>query len=175
MAIFKLEEFAPVLPASGRYYVAENAMLMGKVELGEDASVWFGAVLRGDNELIKVGPRSNVQDGAVLHTDIGAPLTIGADVTVGHQAMLHGCTVDDGALIGMGAIVLNGAVIGAGALIGAGAIVTEGKVIPPGAMVLGAPGKVVRQLTPEQQALILEGSKRYVDNGRRFKAGLKPV
>ena len=161
--------------ADGEHWVADNAVVIGDVVLREGASVWFGAVLRGDNEPIVIGEHSNVQDGAVLHTDMGAPLTLGRDVTIGHQAMLHGCTIGDGTLIGMGATVLNGARIGKGCLIGACALITEGKEIPDGSLVMGAPGKVVRQLDETARAKLLASAAGYQANARRFRAGLTPV
>lgn len=156
-------------------WVAPTAVLIGKVVVEKDATVWFGAVLRGDNEPIVVGEGSNVQENSVLHTDPGCPLTIGRGVTVGHLAMLHGCTIGDGALIGMQATVLNRAVIGAGTLIGAKALVAEGKDIPPGSLVLGAPGKVVRELTEADLAGMRRGAAIYVERGRTFRASLRPL
>lgn len=153
-------------------WVAPDANLIGRVVLEEGASVWFCATLRGDNEEIRVGAGSNVQENCVLHTDMGYPLTIGANCTIGHKAMLHGCTIGDGSLIGMGATVLNGARIGRGCLIGAGALVTEGKEIPDGSLVMGAPGKVVRVLEAEAQARLLRSAAGYQANMRRFRAGL---
>jgi carbonic anhydrase/acetyltransferase-like protein (isoleucine patch superfamily) len=155
------------------HWVAPTAMLVGKVRLEHDASVWWGAVLRGDNELITVGRGSNVQDGCVLHTDPGYPLTIGPDVTVGHMAMLHGCTIGEGALIGIGAVILNGAVIGRNCLIGAKALVGEGKRIPDNSLVMGVPGKVVGEVRPEQAERIRRGTEKYVTNWKRYRAGLK--
>ncbi|MDS9468057.1 gamma carbonic anhydrase family protein [Paracoccus sp. MBLB3053] len=156
-------------------WVAPDAQLIGKVVLEEGASVWFGSVLRGDNEEIRVGRNSNIQELTVCHTDMGHPLTIGADCTIGHRAMLHGCTIEDGVLIGMGAIILNGARIGAGSLIGAGALVTEGKEIPPGSLVMGSPGRIVRMLDDDAKAKILKSAEGYRRNAARFRAGLKPV
>jgi carbonic anhydrase/acetyltransferase-like protein (isoleucine patch superfamily) len=156
-------------------WIAPGAHVLGKVVVEEGASIWFCATLRGDNEEIRVGRGSNVQENCVLHTDWGYPLVIGENVTIGHKAMLHGCTIGDGSLIGMGAIILNGARIGEGCLIGAGALVTEGKVIPDGSLVMGAPGKVVRTLDPEAQARLLQSAAGYQANMRRFRAGLKPL
>ena len=172
MTVYALGDWKPDLPGAGNYWIAPNAMVMGRVRLLKDASVWFGATARGDTEWITIGEGSNVQDGSVLHTDPGFPLTIGADCTIGHMAMLHGCTIGDGSLIGIGAIVLNGAKIGAGCLIGAGALIGEGKEIPPGSVVMGAPGKVIRQLTEADQARMKRGAEFYVKNGQRFRAGL---
>ncbi len=140
--------------------------------LGEQVSLWFGAVVRADNGPVHIGARTNIQDGAVLHSDPGSPLTIGADCTVGHRVILHGCTVEDGCLIGMGATVLNDAVIGAGSLVGAGALVTEGKVFPPGSLIVGAPARAVRTLEPEQIARLRTSAFGYAERGRLYAAGL---
>ena len=148
---------------------------MGNVELADDASVWFGAVIRGDTETIRIGRRSNIQDMSVLHADVGMPLTLGDDVTVGHKVMLHGCTIGDGSLIGIGAVVLNGAKIGKGCLVGAGSLVTEGKEFPDGSMILGSPAKVVLQLTPEQLEGLRLSDLHYVSNAARFHTGLKKI
>lgn len=174
MALYELDGVKVETPANGRFWVAPNAVLLGKVLLQDDASVWFGAVLRGDNELITVGERSNVQDGCVLHTDPGFPLTIGADCTIGHMVMLHGCTIGRGSLIGIGSIILNGAKIGEECLIGANTLIGEGKEIPPRSMVLGSPGKIVRQLTDDDVKRFGAGAGRYVTNARRYAAGFKP-
>jgi len=160
--------------AEGDYFVADNAVVVGNVLLKRNASIWFNAVVRGDNDLITIGENSNVQDGSVLHSDPGSPLTIGANVTVGHKVMLHGCTIGDGSLIGINSVILNGAKIGRGCLIGANALITEGKEIPEGSLVMGAPGKVVRQLSPEQMAGLLGSAMHYVENFRRFKRELRP-
>lgn len=157
----------------GEHWIADNAVLIGSVVLEPCASVWFGAVLRGDNEPIVIGENSNVQDGAVLHTDMGAPLTIGRDVTIGHQAMLHGCTVGEGSLIGIQAVVLNGAKIGKGCIIGAKALIPEGKEIPDGSLVVGAPGKVVRQLSEAEQLMLRASAAHYVENFRRYRRELE--
>ena len=149
-------------------WTAPNATLIGRVRLAAAASVWFGAVLRGDNEWITVGPRSNVQDGCVLHTDMGSPLDIGAGCTVGHLAMLHGCSIGNNSLIGIGAVILNGARIGQNCLIGAKALITEGKIIPDGSLVMGAPGKAVRQLTDAEIAGLTASAAHYVENWRRY-------
>lgn len=171
--IWELDGIAPEIAPDA--WVAPDAQLIGRIVLEAEASVWWAAVLRGDNEEIRIGRGSNVQDGCVFHTDPGFPLRIGADVTVGHKAILHGCTVGDGALIGMGATILNGAVIGEGALIGAGALVAEGKQIPPGALVMGAPGRVVRQLDEAAIAGLRQSAARYRANAARFRAGLRPL
>lgn len=173
MAIYDLEGAKVTCPESGNYWVAENATVLGNVTLKEHASVWFNAVVRGDNDPILIGENSNVQDGAVLHTDIGCPLTIGRDVTIGHMAMLHGCTIGDESLIGIGATVLNNVEIGRNCIIGAHALIPEGKVIPDGALVMGAPGKVVRELSEQQIAMIRGSAAVYVANYQRFRAGLK--
>ncbi len=173
MAIFQLGDDAPRIAPGA--WVAHSAQVIGRVELREGASVWYGAVLRGDNEWITLGARCNVQDGSVLHTDMGYPLTLGDDVSVGHQAMLHGCTVGDGSLIGIQAVVLNGAKIGRGCLVGAGALVTEGKEFPDHVLIVGAPAKVVRELTPEQVARMRLTAAHYVDNAQRHRGGLKQL
>lgn len=156
-------------------WIAPTASLIGQVVIEAEASVWFGAAIRGDNEEIRVGDGSNVQENCVLHTDIGYPLRIGANCTIGHKAMLHGCIIGDGALIGMGATILNGARIGNGCLIGACALITEGKDIPDGSLVMGAPGKVVRILDAEERDRLLSSAAGYRDNARRFALGLRPT
>lgn len=171
--IWELDGIRPEIAADA--WVAPDAQLMGRVVLEAESSVWWGAVLRGDNEEIRIGRGSNVQDLCVFHTDMGYPLTIGANCTIGHRAILHGCQIGDGALIGMGATILNGARIGEGALIGAGALIAEGKEIPAGALVMGAPGKVVRMLDDEARADLLKSAQRYRDNAARFRAGLRLV
>lgn len=174
MAMFALDGRSPVLP-DGFCFVAETATVIGNVVLEDDASIWFGAVLRGDNEAVVIGRGSNVQDLCVLHTDEGFPLTIGSGCTVGHRAILHGCTIGHDSLIGMGATILNGARIGDNCLIGANALVTEGKHIPDGSLVVGAPGKVVRTLGPEEIAGLRRSAEHYVANARRFATGLSPL
>ncbi len=171
MPLYEIDDKRPALHPS--VYVAESADLIGQVELDEGCSVWSHVCIRADNEPVRIGARSNVQEGSVLHTDLGFPLTIGRDVTIGHQAMLHGCTIGDGALVGIQAVVLNGARIGRNCLVGAGALVTEGKEFPDGSMIVGAPARVVRQLTPEQIEGLRQSARHYVDNARRFQAGLK--
>ncbi len=173
MTLYILDGTAPEIADDA--WIAPDANLIGRIRVLGGGSVWFGATLRGDNEWIEVGQGSNVQENSVLHTDMGFPLTIGANCTIGHKVMLHGCTIHDGSLIGMGATVLNGAVIGRGCLIGAGALITEGKVIPDGALVMGAPGKVIRQLDEKAIAALLESAESYRVNARRFVAGLRPV
>ena len=171
--IYELNEIAPEFPSDGDFWVAADANLIGQVRLLSGASVWFGATLRGDNELIEVGSGSNVQENSVLHTDIGFPLIIGANCTIGHQAMLHGCTIGDQSLIGMGATILNGAKIGRNCLIGAGSLVTEGKVIPDNSLVVGAPSKVARALSEAEDLGLLKSAQGYQANMRRFAKGLK--
>lgn len=171
--IYALDGVAPEIAADA--FVAAEAVLIGKVAVEAGASVWFGAVLRGDNEEIRLGAGSNIQENCVLHTDMGFPLTIGADCTIGHKAMLHGCTIGAGSLIGMGATVLNGARIGRGCLIGAGALITEGKEIPDGSLVMGAPGRVVRELDATARDRLLWSARHYRENAARFRAGLVPV
>lgn len=173
MPIYQLDDHAPVVPASA--YVSDEATLIGRVTLGEGASVWAGARIRADNEPIVIGEASNVQEGAVLHTDPGYPMHIAANVTIGHQAMLHGCTVGEGALIGIQAVVLNGAVIGKGCLVGAGALVTEGKEFPDNSLIVGAPAKVVRQLTAQDVARLAGSADSYVKRGQLFKSQLKKI
>jgi carbonic anhydrase/acetyltransferase-like protein (isoleucine patch superfamily) len=173
MAIYQLGEHAPEIDVSA--YIADSASLIGKVTVEANASVWFGVTIRGDNERITIGENSNVQEGTVMHTDMGYPLVVGKNVTIGHQAMLHGCTVGDGALIGIQAVVLNGAKIGKGCLVGAGAVVTEGKEFPDGSLILGAPAKVVRTLTEEDLQRLQASAASYVARGQRFKAELKKI
>jgi carbonic anhydrase/acetyltransferase-like protein (isoleucine patch superfamily) len=160
--------------AEGDYWVAETAAVIGSVLLKNNASIWFNAVLRGDNELITIGENSNIQDGSVLHTDPGCPILIGANVTIGHKVMLHGCEIGDNSLVGINAVVLNRAKIGRNCLIGANALITEGKQIPDNSMVLGAPGKVVRQVTEAEINGLRVAAAQYVENARRFRAGLQP-
>ena len=174
MPLYELEGVGVETPGEGRYWVAPTAVLIGKVILEDEASVWFGSVLRGDNEPIRVGARSNIQEGCVMHTDPGFPLTVGEDCTIGHMVMLHGCTIGRGSLIGIGSIILNGAKIGEECLIGANTLIAEGKTIPDGSLVVGSPGKVVRQLTPEEIARINETADHYVQNFRRYRSDFKP-
>lgn len=175
MTIYSLDGRAPVFPDDNDFWVAPNATLIGDIRLLSAASVWFGAILRGDNEPITVGARSNVQDGCVFHTDMGYPLTIGSDCTIGHKAILHGCTIKDNSLIGMGATVLNGAVIGSNCIVGANALIAEGKEIPDNSLVVGVPGKVVRSLPEDAADTIRKSAEGYVRNWRRFRAGLTEV
>jgi carbonic anhydrase/acetyltransferase-like protein (isoleucine patch superfamily) len=173
MAIYRLGNDRPTIATTA--WVAPGAHVIGKVALADCVSVWFGATLRGDNELISVGANSNVQDNAVLHTDEGVPLTVGADVTIGHQAMLHGCTIGDGALIGIQAVILNRAIIGPGCLVGAGAVVTEGREFPAGSLILGAPARVVRALSDEQRAALLASAAHYTRRAELFRAQLQEI
>jgi carbonic anhydrase/acetyltransferase-like protein (isoleucine patch superfamily) len=173
MAIYQLDEHVPRIAASA--WVADSAQVIGDVELGEGASVWFGAILRGDTEPLRIGKGSNVQDGSVIHADVGFPVTLGENVTVGHKVTLHGCTVGDGSLIGIGAVVLNGAKIGRNSLVGAGSLVTEGKEFPDGSMIIGSPAKVVKQLTPEQIEGLQRSARHYTENARRFRDGLTKI
>lgn len=175
MPLYTLDGAAPRLPESGRYFVAPGAHLIGRVELQEDANVWFNCVLRGDNEWIAIGARTNIQDNSILHTDMGYPLVIGPDCTIGHNVILHGCTIGEGSLIGMGATILNGARIGKNCLVGANALVTGGKEYPDNSLIVGSPAKVVRELGPESRASHLESAKHYVENGRRYLAGLVEI
>lgn len=173
MAVYELDGVAPQIADSA--WVADSAQVMGAVNVGADASIWFGTVVRGDTSNITIGEGSNVQDASVLHADFGMPLVIGRHVTVGHQVMLHGCTIGDETLIGIGAIVLNGAKIGKNCLVGAGALVTEGKEFPDGSMILGSPARVVKPLTPEQMQGLRQSAQHYIDNARRFKVGLRKL
>ncbi|WP_321363513.1 gamma carbonic anhydrase family protein [uncultured Celeribacter sp.] len=175
MTLYSLDDHAPVLPENGDYWVAPDANVIGKVILEEGANIWFGATLRGDNEAIVVGEGTNIQENTVCHTDMGYPLTIGAGCTIGHKAMLHGCTIGENTLIGMGATVLNGAKIGKNCLIGAGALITEGKEIPNGSLVMGSPGRVVRELTEAQIAGLKASALHYQQNAQRFRDGLKAL
>jgi carbonic anhydrase/acetyltransferase-like protein (isoleucine patch superfamily) len=173
MAIYSLGDKRPTF--KGSYYVADNAAVIGNVVFEDNANVWFGVTIRGDNDTITLGENVNVQDGSVLHTDEGIPLTLHKNVSVGHMAMLHGCTVHEGALIGIGAIVLNKAVIGAGSLVGAGALVGEGKEIPPGVLALGSPAKVVRELTAEQQGYLAFIAKHYAERAEKYRQTLTRI
>ena len=173
MALYELDGMAPQVAASA--WVADNAQVIGNVVLAEDSSVWFGVTLRGDTETITVGRGSNIQDGSVLHADVGFPMTVGENVTVGHQVMLHGCTIGDGSLIGIGAVVLNGAKIGKHCLVGAGSLVTEGKEFPDGSMILGTPARAVKALTPEQIEGLRMSAKHYTDNAARYRKTLKKI
>jgi carbonic anhydrase/acetyltransferase-like protein (isoleucine patch superfamily) len=174
MSLYELDGIGVTTPGEARCWVAPTAVVIGNVILEEDSSVWFGTVIRGDNEPIRIGARSNVQEGCVLHTDPGFPLTVGPDCTVGHMVMLHGCTIGRDSLIGIGSIILNGAKIGEECLVGANTLIAEGKEIAPRSMVLGSPGRIVRQLTDEDVKRFSGAAGRYVANWKRFAAGLKP-
>ncbi len=174
MAIYELDGQAPELPADGNYFIAETASVIGKVRLKSGASVWFGAVLRGDNEWIEIGEGANIQDGATCHTDPGFPLTIGRQCTVGHNVILHGCTLEDGALIGMGSIVMNGARIGRDSIVGAGALITEGKEFPQHSLIVGAPARVIRTLDPAQVQK-MGNAETYIAKSPRYRSGLKRI
>jgi carbonic anhydrase/acetyltransferase-like protein (isoleucine patch superfamily) len=173
MAIYSLDGVEPVLPNEDEVFIADNAQVMGKVTVGKGVGIWFGAVLRGDNEMITLGDGSNVQENCTLHTDIGFPLDVGKGCTIGHNAILHGCTLGENTLIGMGAIVLNGAVIGKNCVIGAGALVTEGKHIPDNSLVVGSPGRVIREIDADAEQKLKNGALNYTQNARRFSKGLK--
>ena len=173
MAIYQLDEHTPQIDDSA--WIAESAQVMGAVSLAANTSVWFGAVIRGDTETITIGEGSNIQDTVIIHADIGMPVTVGKHVTVGHQVMLHGCTIGDESVSGIGAVVLNGVRIGKNCLVGAGSLVTEGKEFPDGSMILGTPAKVVRQLTPEQIEGLRASARHYINNAKRYKAGLKKI
>jgi carbonic anhydrase/acetyltransferase-like protein (isoleucine patch superfamily) len=175
MPIYELEGQAPEFPADGRYWIADTAVLIGRVRLKSDASVWFGAVLRGDNEWIELGERSQIQDNATAHTDPGFPLVIGANCVIGHKVVLHGCTIGDGSLIGMGAILLNGATIGKNSLVGAGALVTEGKSFPDNSLIVGAPARVVRSVDEEAVAMIAHGADIYVRRWQHYAKSLRRI
>ena len=173
MAIYELDGQAPETPADGNFFIADTATVIGRVRLHNAASVWFGAVLRGDNEWIEIGEGANVQDGSTCHTDAGFPLTIGKNCTIGHNAILHGCTIEDGALIGMGSIVLNGARIGRSSIVGANSVVTTGKQFEENKLILGSPARVIRTLEPHQISIV--DAESYQRNGPRFRKGLKRI
>ena len=175
MPIYALEGESPQFEDRDTNWIAPDASLIGRVRLGRNAGVWFGAVLRGDNELIDIGEDTNIQEHSVLHTDMGFPLTIGKDVTIGHMVMLHGCTIGENSLVGIGSIILNGAKIGKNCLIGANSLITENKEIPDNSMVMGSPGKVVRQLSDEEASALALSAHHYVENWKRYAAGLKPI
>lgn len=175
MTIYALDGVSPELPESDDWWIAPDANLIGNVAIESGVSIWFGATLRGDTEPLRVGEGSNIQENTVVHADPGFPVTIGADCTIGHKAMIHGCTIGDGTLVGMGATILNGAEIGRGCLIGAGALVTEGKVIPDGSLVMGMPGKVVRDLDEDAMARNLASAAGYRKRMRRYKVGLSEI
>ena len=173
MAVYQLDQHRPRIAETA--WVADSAQVIGNVELAEGASVWFGVIVRGDNETVRIGRNCNVQDATVMHSDPGAPLMLGDHVSIGHQVMLHGCTVGEGSLIGIQSVVLNHAVIGRHCLVGAGSLVTEGKSFPDGSMILGRPARVVRPLTPQEIEGLARTAIHYVDNARRFRAGLTRI
>src|SRR5262245_27865912 len=175
MAIFELDGEVPELPADGRYWIAESAIVIGRVRLKADASVWFNSVLRGDNEWIELGERSQIQDNAMLHTDLGFPLKIGDNCVIGHNVVLHGCVIGANSLIGMGAVVLNGARIGRNCLLGAGALVTEGKEFPDDSLILGAPARAVRKVDEAARAAITRGANIYVRRWQQYAKGLRRI
>lgn len=173
MPLYTLDGIAPRTPGQAKFWVAPNATVIGNVEIGEDASIWFGAVIRGDLDVIRIGRGCNIQDGSVLHTDPGIPLTLAEDVSVGHMAMVHGCTVGRGSLIGIGAIVLNHAVIGEECLVGAGTLIPEGKTYPARSLILGSPGRVARALTDEDVARMRKTAYGYQQRWKRYVEGMK--
>jgi carbonic anhydrase/acetyltransferase-like protein (isoleucine patch superfamily) len=175
MPIYEIDGQAPEFPGEGQYWVADSATLIGRVRLKAEASVWFGAVLRGDNEWIELGERSQIQDNATLHTDPGFPMVIGRNCVIGHNVILHGCTVGDNSLIGMGAIVMNGAKIGPNSLVGAGAVITEGKTFPDNSLIIGAPARVIRTVDDKMIATIRGGADVYVRRWKQYARGLKRV
>jgi carbonic anhydrase/acetyltransferase-like protein (isoleucine patch superfamily) len=175
MPIYALADIAPTLPPVGAFWIAPDANVIGHVRLAEDVGIWFGATLRGDNELIDIGPRSNIQERAMLHTDFGFPLVVGADCTIGHHAILHGCIIGDNSLIGMGATVLNGARIGRNCLVGANALVIEGKEFPDNSLIVGAPARAIRALDADAAARLTLSAAGYVANWKRFASGMKPL
>ena len=175
MPLYALGDIEPILPAIGRYWIAPNAVVIGRVRLAEDVGIWFGAVLRGDNEAVTVGRRSNIQEGVTVHTDMGFPATVGEGCTVGHQAIIHGCTIGDNSLIGMGATVLNGAVIGRNSLVGANALVTEGKTFPDNSLIVGTPARAVRTLDEATVEGLRRSADNYVGNWQRFARDLRQI
>jgi carbonic anhydrase/acetyltransferase-like protein (isoleucine patch superfamily) len=175
MPVYSLPDASPDLPETGQYWIAPDAHVIGRVRLGRDVGVWFGAVIRGDNELIDIGEGSNIQEGCVLHTDLGAPMTIGRGCTIGHRAILHGCTIGEGSLVGMGATILNHARIGRGSIVGANALVTEGKEFPDNSLIVGSPARAIRTLDEAAVAKLRESAAHYVANWRRFAAGLQRI
>lgn len=172
MPLYALDGTAPDFEAAETNWIAPDATVIGKVRIGRNVGIWFGSVIRGDNDPIVIGSDTNVQEHSVMHTDPGFPLTIGTGCTIGHRAMLHGCTIGNNSLIGMGAIVLNGAVIGRNCLVGAGALVTEGKIFPDNSLIVGSPAKVVGTLDEDAIEGLRRSAVHYVENARRFKAGL---
>ncbi len=175
MPLYTLDDVSPTLPEAGRFWIAPDAHVIGRVRLGRDVGIWFGTVIRGDNEPIEIGEGTNIQEGCMLHTDPGAPMRIGAGCTVGHHAILHGCTIRENSLVGMGATVLNGARIGANCLVGAGALVTEGKEFPDNSLIVGAPAKAIRTLDEDAVQRLRRTAQHYVENWQRFANGLRRI
>jgi len=175
MPLYELGDKTPTLPQNGDFWVAPDAHVIGDIHVGTSVGIWFGAVLRGDNEPISLGEGTNVQENTVMHTDVGFPLTVGKGCTIGHKAMLHGCTVGDNSLIGMGAIVLNGAKIGNNCIVGAGALVTEGKEFPDNSLIVGSPAKKVRDLDEQAEQMLRGSAAHYVENWKKFAKGLKRI
>lgn len=175
MPVYELDGIGPKLPESGDYWIAPDANVIGRVEIGENVGVWFGATLRGDNEPIQIGAGSNIQENTIIHTDPGCPVRIGRDCTIGHRAIIHGCTIGDNSLIGMGATILNGAKIGNNCLVGANALVTEGKEFPDNSLIVGSPARAIRTLEAADAAKLSLSAQNYVRNWKRFKAGLKEL
>ena len=175
MPIYALENLTPALPEPERVFIAPNAQVIGQVKLGVDAGVWFGAVVRGDNEPIQIGDRTNIQENTVLHVDPGFPMKIGNDCTIGHNAILHGCTIGDGTLVGMGATIMNGAKLGNGCLVGANALITEGKEFPDNSLIVGSPAKAIRTLDPSTGSGFVKEAASYVKKADRYRKGLKPI
>jgi carbonic anhydrase/acetyltransferase-like protein (isoleucine patch superfamily) len=175
MPILSLDNISPETPDAGDFWIAPDAQVIGRIRLGHDVSVWFGAVLRGDNEWIEIGAGSNIQEHSLLHTDMGFPMRIGANCTIGHRAILHGCTIGDNSLIGMGAIILNGAKIGRNCLVGAGALITEGKEFPDDSLIVGSPAKAIRVLDETAKQRISLSAESYVRNWKRFAKGMQPL
>jgi carbonic anhydrase/acetyltransferase-like protein (isoleucine patch superfamily) len=175
MPIYRLDNHSPRLPGKDRFWIAPDAHVIGNVTLGEDVGIWFGAVIRGDNEEIRIGARSNIQEGVMIHTDPGFPATIGEGCTIGHHAIIHGATIGDNSLIGMGATVLNGAKIGSNCLVGAGALVTEGKEFPDNSLIVGSPARAIRQLDEQAAQRLAFSALHYVENWRRFAKGLERI
>lgn len=175
MPLYSLDGTKPETPPQGQWWLAPDAHVIGRVRLAAGVGIWFGAVLRGDNEWIEIGEGSNVQDNCTCHTDKGFPLTIGKNCTVGHNVILHGCTIEDGALVGMGSIVMNGARIGKNSIVGAGSVITEGKEFPENSLIIGSPARVIRTLSPEQVSAMGSAARFYAANGPRFKQGMKKI
>ncbi|HMQ92230.1 MAG TPA: gamma carbonic anhydrase family protein [Amaricoccus sp.] len=175
MAVYKLDEYSPELPEAGNYWIAPSATVAGRVRVGRDVGIWFGAALRGDDEALDVGDRTNVQDNAVLHADPGFPLMIGRGCTIGHGAIVHGCTIGDNTMVGMGSTIMNGARIGANCIIGANALVTEGKAFPDNSLIMGAPAKAVRELDPNAVSELERSAEAYVEKWRRYARGAERV